>query len=389
MNTRTSLFSLLLIVFAAVVGESQVQTLDSSYRYGSMGQSYVNPAVPLPPVPDVPAKASPSVDIFRNLPEKMSLSQAKEAVASLARVRADQHYNALLKIAAAVEIADLPSFAAYVASPQQRQNAYALLGALLPRWGESDPKAAMAFADNIKLIERNTAIQNVLQGWVERDLSTASEWTQKLPKSDLRARCLTTVLGAMARVNPQAALAIAEKLGPVGNNYYYGSSYYSTIFGEWASSDPVAAAAAAAKLTPGRQRDEALMAVAPKWSEKDPEAAFAWAKALPDDNGKKNIFTQFSYTFSAIKPEVAATWALSLPSSQMQNDIITAIATHWANSDLGAAITWVKQLPEGPAKQQAVNAVASRWAAEDPKAAATYRSEERRVGKECRTRREP
>ena len=59
MNTRTSLFSLLLIVFAAVVAESQVQTLDSSYRYGSMGLSYVNPAVTLLPVPDVLAKASP------------------------------------------------------------------------------------------------------------------------------------------------------------------------------------------------------------------------------------------------------------------------------------------------------------------------------------------
>src|SRR5256885_9013641 len=303
MNARTSLISLLLIVFAAVVAESQVQTLDSIYRYGSMGGPYVNPAVPLPPVPDVPAKASPSVDLVRNLPEKMSLSEAKEAVASLANVRADQHYNALLKIAAAVEIADLPAFTAYVALPQQRQNAYALLGALLPRWGESDPKAAMAFADKVKSFDRNTAIQNVLQAWVERDLSTASEWTQKLPKSDLRPRCLTTVLGAMARVNPQSALALAEKFGPQLNNYYYGSSYYSTIFGEWASSDPVAASAAAAKLKPGRTRDEALMAVAPKWAEKDTEAAFAWAKALADDNGKKNIFAQFAYTFPAIKPE--------------------------------------------------------------------------------------
>src|SRR5256885_16496101 len=107
MNAKTSLFSLLLI--AAAVAEAQVQTLDSIYRYGSMGGPYVNPAVPLPPVPDVPAKASPSVDLVRNLPEKMSLSQAKEAVASLAKVRADQHYNALLKIAAGGEIADGPS----------------------------------------------------------------------------------------------------------------------------------------------------------------------------------------------------------------------------------------------------------------------------------------
>src|SRR5437867_111095 len=126
MTAKNSLFPLFLILLRATVAQGQVQSMDSSYRYGSMGAPYANAAVPLPPVPDVPAKAVPSVDVVRNLPEKMSLSQAKEAVASLAKVRADQHYNALLKIAAAVDIADVPAFAAYVASPQQRQNAYSL-----------------------------------------------------------------------------------------------------------------------------------------------------------------------------------------------------------------------------------------------------------------------
>src|SRR6266852_6290843 len=102
MSAKNLLSRLFLFLFGAAVAEGQVQTMDSSYRYGQMGMPYVNQAVALPPVPEVPAKASTSIDVIRNLPDKLSLSQAKEALNSLADLRADRRYNGLLKIAAAV-----------------------------------------------------------------------------------------------------------------------------------------------------------------------------------------------------------------------------------------------------------------------------------------------
>src|SRR5258706_5869389 len=162
MSAKNSLLHLLLLASTLVAG---AQVLDPAYRAGPFGGPVTERAIVLPPVPTIPIKLSTSTDLIRNLPEKMSIGQAKEALNSLTAIRAERRYNGVLKIAGALETADIPALLAYADSLKDIQPKTTLIGALLPRWGESDPKAAMAFADKVKSFERSSAIQNVLMGW--------------------------------------------------------------------------------------------------------------------------------------------------------------------------------------------------------------------------------
>ena len=222
--------------------------------------------------------------------------------------------------------ADIPQLLAFVDAKVPKFMRQGLRFNLLPRWAQSDPQGAMAYAQTIpNLQERQNAIGMVATGWAQKDPTGATAWAQQLPKGQLRDRVLSSVISAIAGSNPQAAFDLFQSSDL--NGWQYMPAY--NLFSTWAAQNPATAAAQAAKLTSGRQRQQAFQAIAAAWAQNDPQAAMTWANSLSNGQDKRNA--------------------------------ISSIISGWAQSDVNGAMAWAKQLPEGQTKQQAVSSGCS-WA---------------------------
>jgi hypothetical protein len=67
--------------------------------------------------------------------------------------------------------ADIPTVLDQLKAPTGQRNFYAVLSVLMPRWAESDPAAALAYAQALpRANERQMALAAVFSGWARRDV---------------------------------------------------------------------------------------------------------------------------------------------------------------------------------------------------------------------------
>ncbi len=71
-------------------------------------------------------------------------------------------------------------------------------------------------------------------------------------------------------------------------------------------------------------------------------------------------------------PEEAARWVAALPPGREQNQAAMAVLEHWMGTDAASAAAWTTQFEEGPLRNQAMHGVARQWALRDWKAAAGW-----------------
>ena len=136
-------------------------------------------------LPAVKAKPHPSATTYKSGPW-MSLAEIETALAELKSSSRSKLWERVNEIARAVDPADIPQVMALVAKLSlELQNS--LRYALLPRWAEADPRAAMDYASGLKNVnERHQTILNVLSGWAKMDPQGATAWVEQLPAGRLR-----------------------------------------------------------------------------------------------------------------------------------------------------------------------------------------------------------
>ena len=151
------------------------------------------------------------------------------------------------KILDNLDPAGIPQLLAFVDAKVPKRLQEGLRSNLLPRWAQSDPQAAMVYAQALpNLQERQNAIGMVASGWAQKDPTGAAAWAQQLPKGQLRDRVMNSVISALAGSNPQAAFDLLQSSGLNAGQFMPAYNLFST----WANQDPATAAAQAAKLLP-------------------------------------------------------------------------------------------------------------------------------------------
>src|SRR5262249_47561255 len=99
-------------------------------------------------VPKFPVKTPESVRV--TIPEKLSLNEAKAPIDALAKDRRiSRQYETVSRIRDAVVVQDLPAVIAYCESVTDRSLKANLMSSLLGRWGETDPLAAIDYAQKV------------------------------------------------------------------------------------------------------------------------------------------------------------------------------------------------------------------------------------------------
>jgi hypothetical protein len=153
------------------------------------------PGQPLPAINAKPRRVATASDKSELPARRLSLAEIESALAELKGLSRSKLWERVNEIVKGVDPADIPRVMAMLAKlPAELQNS--LRYSLLPRWAETDPRAAMEFANGIKnLNERHQAILSVLRGWAKDDPQGAAAWIQQLPPGRLR----NEAPGAIAR----------------------------------------------------------------------------------------------------------------------------------------------------------------------------------------------
>jgi hypothetical protein len=304
-----------------------------------------------------------------------------------------------------------------------------LRGMLLSRWGESDPKAALAYAQGLgSSMENLGEIRSVMRSWGASDFPAAKAWVEGLPAGLLKDNVLESLAFALAQKDPAAALSLARSLpGADGQRFLRGA------INAWCLQDADAAFAYVAKLPtdpnkpdfnkfltlemmstlakkdpykvitmleqlPIGDQNNALRSIGYSWGQSDPKTALDWAnlqtdpqvkslilrgaiealsekdpnsalelaQSLPAGDSREGVIGKVLYTLSESDPIGAVGYAMNLPSSENRNKMISVLAGQWIRDDSQGALGWYDSLTDPKLKEQVASNMITILSEDDP-----------------------
>ncbi len=142
---------------------------------------------------------------------------------------------------------------------------------LTRRWGETDPMAAIRFAEQLDPQARELAIETAVAGWMKSDVESAKAYIEAADGTT-RARLGRQLVTQMAQDDPGAAFAwIDAHLEGRARN-----QSITKLIEEGSSDHPDAMAKIADELPPGDLKQTAVKTLAHAWFESDHRAAVEW-----------------------------------------------------------------------------------------------------------------
>ena len=153
---------------------------------------------------------------------------------------------------------------------------------LAERWGETNPVAAMEFAEQLEPVTRERAVEYLTKGWVRNDPEQAREHIERMTGGSL-ARLGKEYVGKVAQTDPTAAMDWLD-------NHLTGkgrTEAIKAVMNTGATKHPAEIAQLAIDLPPGEVKNAALLNSIRAWHQRDPDAALNWADGLPDGHEKE------------------------------------------------------------------------------------------------------
>jgi hypothetical protein len=268
---------------------------------------------------------------------------------------------------------------------------------LLSRWGESDPKAALAYIQGLNLDGGSfpfDVVKSVISSWAEKDFTAAKAWVEGLPLGTYRRRSAMVDLAfALAQKDPAAALSLARSLpADDGQRFLSGAlngwclkdaeaaiAYAVQLpdVGNWtlvlmfdkiASKDPDKAIKMLEKIPSENQQNEALRKIGLRWAISDPNAALDWANQQTDPKVKSEILQGVIGGMAQKDPERALELAQSLPANEREGRIDYILGV-LSESDPEGAVGYAMNLPSNKSKNFNVSRLAGQWISSDPQGA--------------------
>jgi hypothetical protein len=267
---------------------------------------------------------------------------------------------------------------------------------LLSRWGESDPKAALAYIQGLNLDGGSfpfDVVKSVISSWAEKDFSAAKAWVEELPPGTYRRRSAMGDLAfALAQKDPAAALSLARSLpGDDGQRFLSGALYgwslkdadaaiayavqlpdlgftLAYMFDRIASKDPDKAIKLLEQIPSENQQNEALRRIGLRWATSDPKAALDWANQQTNPKVKSEILQGVIGGMAQKDPMGALDLAQSLPANEREGRI-NYILGILSESDPEGAVGYAMNLPSNKSTNMTISRLAGQWISSDPQGA--------------------
>lgn len=336
----------------------------------------------------LPSEASEPAEMRRaDPPKSLERAVAQAAAANTnstsveqvaARVRAAYSSSTKTGIKAAAIAAALvgvapdqvPELCELLRGAMNSEHGYSIVYALMPLWADTDPTAALSFANSLATTtRRHSARSSVINRWMQNDIEAALAHLQTLPKGAIRSSLAAAIADELAEPDPQRAFVVLQREGITDSREMV--EKVVAIFSNWGVIDPRSASAAALSLPSGKSRAAAITSLGRVWAKKDPEAAFGFLREIHDPAvARTTLFAVFG-SMVETNPQAAARLALELKGTEREN-AVGIVAKGWADREPNSVFAWLRDLPGSTARDAAMSSLGERWAKSNPLAAAAF-----------------
>jgi hypothetical protein len=139
-----------------------------------------------------------------------------------------------------------------------------------------------------------------------------------------------------------------------------------------AQSSPEEAARWAAALPPGKEQDQAALAIIERWTGTDPAAAAAWTTQFADGPLRNEAMSFVARQWGLRDWNATAAWLETLPMGSSRDSAIGEFVTSADGHDIQLALEWANRMEAPDTRAMRVENTARRWLREDNAAARAW-----------------
>lgn len=136
--------------------------------------------------------------------------------------------------------------------------------------------------------------------------------------------------------------------------------------------DPEEAARSVAAMPPGKEQDQAALAVIDRWTSTNPVAAAAWTTGFAEGPLREQAMSLVARQWGLRDWNGTAAWLESLPMGSSRDAAIGAFVTSADGYDIKLALEWANQMENAESRATRVEETARRWLRENNAAARAW-----------------
>ena len=239
-----------------------------------------------------------------------------------------------------------------------------LVPTLLRLMAEDSPLKAMELAVTLDAKDRQLAVTQVIEGWIESDPHAAFEWILSNQSSLDDVSFAAKPLRGIAETAPRQALALAARLDATRRRLAI-----STILEQWAAND-APAAAAWLDSSSGELESARVATIARAYARQHGEEAFDWVLAqAPEHQG--DALTAVTRELAKRSPQRTLDLARRIDDPRLHAAAVGSIVYAWAGEDPQAARRWIAANAEDSQRASLFSTLYMAWVFVDQAEAAT------------------
>lgn len=250
----------------------------------------------------------------------------------------------------------------------------AATNAAFQAWGNKDPRAALQAWTQRRPQGFQWLDAWLVMRWADRDAAAAFEWAATQPSSSNRPHLLNTTLSKLAETDPRGALARAQELRGREQERAiravlseWAQSDHRAAANWVASNDALAVGARRSALASvlrvwgakdARAALNWLLAQPESWHEaaasiidalaaEYPDRAARLVELLPDPKVRTEARNSLAFAWANEEPQAALRWASEVEDDEERLALHSAIITRWAIHDREAAASGIRLLRSG------------------------------------------
>lgn len=240
----------------------------------------------------------------------------------------------------------------------------AVLSILFSRYGDIDPRAALAYLDETRLMPNTNLLFTIFHSWSKVDLDGAILGVHE--RTDPRERLIAS--DAIIRAYDENG---SEVLADIRSRLPSGSDAPQTLneILRLAGVDPEAAVSRALQAS-GLPTEQVLAEVASRWARQDPEAAFAHSARIQDATLRDRYLRGVFYRWAEQDPERVIEILNQGLSRADETAIVNSAIRVMAAIDPHSAFERVQTIRDGAVRSTAHRVLMRVWVEGDPASAA-------------------
>ena len=261
---------------------------------------------------------------------------------------------------------DADAAIAYVGQLPDDQNKISILESMIRTLAPKNPDKAINLVEQIPPQEQNFALRKIGSSWAESDPKAALDFANQQTDPKVKSEILKGVIDGMAQKDPKGALELTLSLPKTDDSR---ENSISDVLFDLSESDPKGAVGYAMNLLSDMNRNKSISRLAGEWVRGDPQGALGWYGSLTDPKLKEQVAGNMIGILSQDDPAKAINLLDSIPLGNVQNQALTTIANNWARIDQKAALDWANQQTDPEVKSRILEGVIEGMSVKDPNSA--------------------